>query len=87
MDYRSNLKTLSIMAIITTTIVAIVILVLFNYKATAISNISTTNSTISSNGCDSSLWNFIANPPGRFKIINQCVTITGTVLSINPQPD
>jgi hypothetical protein len=87
MDYRSNLKTLSIMAIITTAIVAIVILVLFNYKATAISNISTTNSTISSKGCNSSLWNFIANPPGRFKILNQCVTVTGTVISINPQPD
>jgi hypothetical protein len=23
----------------------------------------------------------------RFKILNQCVTVTGTVLSVNPQPD
>ena len=47
----------------------------------------TTSSSLSSKTCNQSLWNFIANPPGRFKIINQCVTVTGTVLSINPEPD
>jgi hypothetical protein len=74
------------MAIILNPLAAIASLALLNYKAMAISN-KTINSTISSNGCNSSLWNFIANPPERFKIINQCVTVTGTVLSINPQPD
>ena len=74
------------MAIILILVAAIATLALLNYKAIAIPN-KTINSTISSNGCNSSLWNFIANPPGRFKIINQCVTVTGTVLSINPQPD
>ena len=86
MEYRSNLRTLLIMAIILISVAAIASLALLNYKAIAISN-KTINSTISSNGCNSSLWNFTANPPGRFKIINQCVTVTGTVLSINPQPD
>ena len=37
--------------------------------------------------CDSSLWKFIANPPGRFKILNQCVSVTGAVLSIQYEPD
>lgn len=37
--------------------------------------------------CDSSLWKFIANPPGRFKILNQCVSVTGTVLSVQYEPD
>ena len=74
------------MAIILILVAAIASLALLNYKAIAIPN-KTINSTISSNGCNSSLWNFIANPPGRFKIINQCVTVTVTVLSINPQPD
>jgi hypothetical protein len=86
LEYRSNLRTLLIIAIILIPIAAIASLALLNYKAIATSN-KTINSTISSNGCNSSLWNFIANPPGRFNIINQCVTVTGTVLSINPQPD
>jgi hypothetical protein len=89
MDYKSDPRTLSIItAISVTCIVAVTSLAFFSYKATAISDIgSTANSTMSSKGCNSSLWNFIANPPGRFKILNQCVTITGIVLSINPQPD
>ena len=86
MEYRSDLRTLLIMAIILIPVAAITSIACLNYKAIANSN-KTINSTISSNGCNSSLWNFIANPPGRFNIINQCVTVTGTVLSINPQPD
>src|SRR6476469_7928023 len=86
MEYRSDLRTLLIMATILMPVAAITSIALLNNKAIAISN-KTIKSTISSNGCTSSLWNFIANPPGRFNIINQCVTVTGTVLSINPQPD
>ena len=37
--------------------------------------------------CDSSLWKFIANSHGRFKIHNQCVSVTGTVLSVQYEPD
>jgi hypothetical protein len=37
--------------------------------------------------CNSSLWKFIADPPGRFKILNQCVSVSGTVLSIRYEPD
>ncbi|HET7284792.1 MAG TPA: hypothetical protein VFI70_08910 [Nitrososphaeraceae archaeon] len=86
MEYRSDLRTLLIMAIILMPVPAFTSIALLNNKAIAISN-KTIKSTISSNGCTSSLWNFIANPPGRFNIINRCVTVTGTVLSINPQPD
>lgn len=87
MNYRSNLRTLSILAITIIPIVTITSLIIFNYQATAISNNTTTSSTVSSRGCAYSLWNFIANPPGRFKILNQCVTVTGTVISVNPQAD
>ncbi|HEY5631488.1 MAG TPA: hypothetical protein VIR31_05125 [Nitrososphaeraceae archaeon] len=45
------------------------------------------SSSLSSKTCNQSLWNFIANSPRRFKIINQCVTVTGIVLSVNPEPD
>lgn len=45
------------------------------------------SSSSSSKTCNQSLWNFIAKAPGRFKIIKQCVTVTGTVLSINREPD
>jgi hypothetical protein len=48
---------------------------------------SSSSSSSSLKTCNNSLWNFIANPPGRFKIINQCVTVTGTVLSITREPD
>ena len=78
--------TLLIMAIILIPVAAFTSIALLIYKAIAISN-KTIKSTISSSGCTSSLWNFIANPAGRLNIINQCVTVTGTVLSINPQPD
>jgi hypothetical protein len=44
-------------------------------------------SSSSSKTCNQSLWKFIAKAPGRFKIIKQCVTVTGTVLSINREPD
>ena len=74
------------MALIFIYVAAVTGLVLLNYTTVATSN-KTINSTISSSRCNSSLWNFMANPPGRFKIINKCVTVTGTVLSINPQPD
>jgi hypothetical protein len=37
--------------------------------------------------CNPSLWKFIANPPGRFKILNQCVTVTGVVISVQYEPD
>jgi hypothetical protein len=33
------------------------------------------------------LWKFIPNPPGRFKVLNQCVSVTGIVLSIQYEPD
>lgn len=50
--------------------------------------LASSSSTMSSKpSCNQSLWNFIANPPGRFKIINQCVSVTGAVLSINTEPD
>src|SRR5919197_4576266 len=37
--------------------------------------------------CNPLLWKFIANPPGRFKILNQCVSVTGIVLSMQYEPD
>jgi hypothetical protein len=37
--------------------------------------------------CNLSLWKFVANPPGRFKILSQCVSVTGTILSIHYEPD
>jgi hypothetical protein len=46
-----------------------------------------TNTSHAAEKCNPSLWNFIANPPGRFKILNQCVTVTGVVLSVQYEPD
>jgi len=46
-----------------------------------------TNTSHAAEKCKPSLWNFIANPPGRFKILNQCVTVTGFVLSVQYEPD
>jgi hypothetical protein len=57
-----------------------------NSNSTNVSKINSTNATVARK-CNPSLWNFIANPPGRFKIINQCVTVTGTVLSVQREPD
>jgi hypothetical protein len=37
--------------------------------------------------CNPLLWKFIANPPGRFKILNQCVTVIGVVLTVQYEPD
>ena len=37
--------------------------------------------------CNPLLWKFIPNPPGRFKVLNQCVSVTGIVLSIQYEPD
>ncbi|MBV9178944.1 MAG: hypothetical protein JO297_18095 [Nitrososphaeraceae archaeon] len=58
-----------------------------NYNGKSNNTNATGSSLFSTKKCNQSLWNFIANPPGRFKIINQCVTVTGTVLSINREPD
>src|SRR5215469_8102675 len=46
-----------------------------------------TNTSHAAEKCNLSLWNFIANPPGRFKVINQCVTVTGVVLSVQYELD
>jgi hypothetical protein len=46
-----------------------------------------TTTTPAAEKCNPSLWNFIANPPGRFKILSQCVTVTGIVLSVQYEPD
>ena len=48
---------------------------------------NTSKTTPAADKCNPSLWNFIANPQGRFKILNQCVTVTGTVLSVQYEPD
>src|SRR5947209_17059296 len=67
-----------------------------NYKAVGTTDNRTngnnnTTKTIASSPasakCNTSLWNFIANPPGRFKILNQCITVTGKVLSVQYEPD
>jgi hypothetical protein len=57
-----------------------------NRSSSNVSKMNTTTTTIAGK-CNPSLWDFIANPPGRFKIINQCVTVTGTVLSVQREPD
>ena len=89
----------TVSAFIVTIILIVISPLLLNSKSDAFSNnnnksnnnrspaATTSSSSLSSKTCNQSLWNFIANPPGRFKIINQCVTVTGTVLSINPEPD
>jgi hypothetical protein len=67
-----------------------------NYKAVGITDNRTNGNnntpktittSLASTKCNTSLWNFIANPPGRFKILNQCVTVTGKVLSVQYEPD
>ncbi|MGB7637076.1 MAG: hypothetical protein WBL88_05840 [Nitrososphaeraceae archaeon] len=89
----------TVSAFIVTIILIVISPLLLNSKSDAFSNnnnksnnnrspaATTSSSSLSSKTCNQSVWNFIANPPGRFKIINQCVTVTGTVLSINPEPD
>ena len=89
---------MKVSAFIVTIILIVISPLLLNSKSDAFSNnnnksnnnrspATTSSSSLSSKTCNQSVWNFIANPPGRFKIINQCVTVTGTVLSINPEPD
>jgi hypothetical protein len=45
------------------------------------------NTSHAAEKCIPLLWKFIANPPGRFKILNQCVTVTGVVLTVQYEPD
>lgn len=58
-----------------------------NTSSNDVSKINTTTTTSIVEKCNPLLWNFIANPPGRFKILNQCVTVTGTVLSVQRELD
>lgn len=87
----------------TETFIAIIVAILLitnlglfnNYHkdATAYNNTNTSKSTTIAIAapraakCNPLLWDFIANPPGRFNILNQCVTVTGTVLSVQYEPD
>jgi hypothetical protein len=86
---------IAMFAIIAIIIAISISLILFHYKTMTISNNSNLSNTSSKavartggGRCDPSLWNFIANLPGRFKILNQCVTVIGTVLSnIHQEPE
>ena len=76
-------------------------LALFNNYYTAVGVVGSGNTSSSSSSktittpavspanpkCNPLLWKFIANPPGRFKILNQCVSVTGIVLSMQYEPD
>ena len=59
--------------------------VVSNGNTSKIINTSAVSSAVPK--CNPLLWKFIANPPGRFKILNQCVSVTGIVLSIQYEPD
>ena len=98
MDYEgTDPKKISIamFAIIAIIIAISISLILFHYKTMTISNNSNLSNTSSKavartggGRCDPSLWNFIANLAGSFKILNRCVTVTGTVLSnTHQEPD
>ena len=52
------------------------------------SNGSSTLSATTTGNCDLSLWNSIGNPgPPRFKMLNPCTTVTGTVTLVHFPPD
>jgi hypothetical protein len=52
------------------------------------SNASSILSPTTTTNCDSSLWNSIGNPgPPRFKMLNPCTTVTGTVTLVHFPPD
>ncbi len=51
-------------------------------------NASSTMSPAKTTNCDLSLWNSIGNPgPPRFKMLNPCTTVTGTVTLVHFPPD
>jgi len=60
---------------------------LFNSPSLS-SNASSTTSPTTTTNCDLSLWNSIGNPgPPRFKMLNPCTTVTGTVTLVHFPPD
>jgi hypothetical protein len=93
--YKKSRSSTGLVIIAITTVILVIALFNGHAKVVGIIKITNTSNTTtlaalvhpSAAKCNLSLWKFVANPPGRFKILSQCVSVTGTVLSIHYEPD